>query len=477
MHDLPLDSQLHQRNVHTDAFATALSPLMLVFEYASARNTNCRAQPSLQEGMQTFQSVPTGPPPMRPTDKCQECTHWAGGWMWSLYVVTFTGIAAVSGLLAAFIVCVRPILKSIDEACKATEEAAGQLEVAAEELEQAAIMFEEDLPPTLKALEQASREFEDLGQSLNMLSSGFSLRRSTKRRRKRRPSQGENNGDVPADHQEDSEQASGGLMVPSTVGLESEGQAAMEAITKQTMGGISKVASDLNHMTRALVPAMDEWRIRLLNSLKGTDLKAQNGSAAPQASVAEADGLEGRQETSPGSRTVSPNWTSRWQGEPREHEDVAGAVGKDTVEGVLENSVESLPVATDGEPSMSTTAGSETSQRTTAETMSTDGDELQDRREVAMEVLDALLRAERAAQDAATASGDLQQAVRAAQEYGAFKDIDADFSGDSDALPTVMAASSIDQDFYDDEETPPLERGMDEDAVGNFEEAQPKAGQ
>eukprot|EP00803_Ostreobium_quekettii_P007590 evm.model.scf_184.3 EVM.evm.TU.scf_184.3 scf_184:11426-16355(-) len=398
--------------------------------------------------------------------------------MWSLYVVTFTGIAAVSGLLAAFIVCIRPILKSIDEACKATEEAAGQLEVAAEELEQAAIMFEEDLPPTLKALEQASREFEDLGQRLNMLSGGFSLRRSAKRRRKRRPSTGKNNGDIPMDRQEESEQADDGLLVPSAMGLEAEGQAAMEAITKQTMGGISKVASDLNHMTRALVPAMDEWRIRLLNSLKGTDVKAQGGRAAPRPSVAEPDGWGKRQEAVHGSGPASLDWISGWQGEPGEHEDVASAAEEGTVEGVLENSAQ-LPDATDGEASMSTAAGSETPLRATAETADKDGDDLQDRREVAMEVLDALLRAERAAQDAATASGDLQQAVRAAQESGAFDDVDvdADFSGDSDALPTVMAASPHDQDFYGDEETHPMERGMDEDAVDNLEEAQPKSGQ
>eukprot|EP00803_Ostreobium_quekettii_P001277 evm.model.scf_105.2 EVM.evm.TU.scf_105.2 scf_105:47348-49142(+) len=77
-----------------------------------ARKTACCVQKSHNEGMQTFQSVPVGPPPLNPTEKCQECGNWAGGWMWSLYVVTFTGIAAVSSLAVAFIVSVSPILKA-----------------------------------------------------------------------------------------------------------------------------------------------------------------------------------------------------------------------------------------------------------------------------------------------------------------------------------------------------------------------------
>eukprot|EP00803_Ostreobium_quekettii_P001278 evm.model.scf_105.3 EVM.evm.TU.scf_105.3 scf_105:49798-53982(+) len=380
-------------------------------------------------------------------------------------------------------VCMCVCVQSVDGACKASEKAAVKLEIAAEELEQAAIVFEEDLPPTLKALEHASREFEDLGQSLNMLSGGFSSRRSTKRRRKRRPSTGKDKGENLGEGQQDSEpDTKEGLMVTSTIDLEAmeaEGQAAMEAITKQTMNGIAKVAADLNNMTQAMMPTMDEWRVRLLKSLLQADRKANSESVAPQAAATENGSQKATTEASskripdtslePSSSTLS--WISGWQGKAREPDYPTGELEDEPAGASLEKAAERLSDVVDLQPVASTTTESEELEDTAAEDTLQEEDELQDRREAAMEVLDALLRAERAAQDAANASGDLQQAVRAAQKSGAFDDIDADFSGDSDALPTVMAASPHDQDFYSGDETHPLERGMDEDAVGSFDDA------
>lgn len=48
-------------------------------------------------------------------------------------------------------------VQSLDETCKATSDAAEKLEAAAEELEQAAIMFQDELPPALTGVEQASK--------------------------------------------------------------------------------------------------------------------------------------------------------------------------------------------------------------------------------------------------------------------------------------------------------------------------------
>lgn len=81
-----------------------------------------------------------------------------------------------------------------------------------------------------------------------------------------------------------------------------------------------------------------------------------------------------------------------------------------------------------------------------------------------MAVLEALFQAERAAHNAANASGVLQQAVQAAQLSGAFDDVDSDIIGDSDTLPTVIT-SPYDYNDVEEDETPPLERAMDEDSL------------
>ena len=77
-----------------------------------------------------------------------------------------------------------------------------------------------------------------------MLSGGFSSRRPPKRRRRRRPSQAASNGDGSMDGQQDLEHqdTSESLVISSAADRGgSEGQATMEALTKQTMSGISKV--------------------------------------------------------------------------------------------------------------------------------------------------------------------------------------------------------------------------------------------
>lgn len=81
--------------------------------------------------------------------------------------------------------------------------------------------------------------------------------------------------------------------------------------------------------------------------------------------------------------------------------------------------------------------------------------ELSPASDAALAVLDALYRAEQAAEDAATASVTLQQAVRRAERSGAFTDmdtnVDSDFIGDADTVPTVIT-SVFDDDAVKEEE-------------------------
>lgn len=79
------------------------------------------------------------------------------GWFWSTVMVFFLAVSTTSAALTAFLMYIRPLLKTFEETCKTTEKTSKQLEVAAIELEEAAIMFDEKLPPALKSVEAAGK--------------------------------------------------------------------------------------------------------------------------------------------------------------------------------------------------------------------------------------------------------------------------------------------------------------------------------
>jgi hypothetical protein len=78
-------------------------------------------------------------------------------------------LASVSALMAVLLVVMRPVLESVQRASDQAEETGRDLERAAEEMERTALLFQSDLPLTMREVQKASEEFELVGKQLNVV--------------------------------------------------------------------------------------------------------------------------------------------------------------------------------------------------------------------------------------------------------------------------------------------------------------------
>lgn len=78
-------------------------------------------------------------------------------------------VTSVASMVTVLVLCMRPALKAMADAAKQAEETSKDLERAAEEMERTALMFQNDLPLTMKEVQKASEEFELLGKQLNVI--------------------------------------------------------------------------------------------------------------------------------------------------------------------------------------------------------------------------------------------------------------------------------------------------------------------
>lgn len=78
-------------------------------------------------------------------------------------------LASVSALMVVLLVIMRPVLESVQRASDQAEETGRDLERAAEEMERTALLFQSDLPLTMREVQKASEEFELVGKQLNVV--------------------------------------------------------------------------------------------------------------------------------------------------------------------------------------------------------------------------------------------------------------------------------------------------------------------
>jgi hypothetical protein len=78
-------------------------------------------------------------------------------------------LASVAALMSVLVIFMRPVLESVTRASEQAEETGRDLEKAAEEMERTALLFQSDLPLTMKEVQKASEEFELVGKQLNVV--------------------------------------------------------------------------------------------------------------------------------------------------------------------------------------------------------------------------------------------------------------------------------------------------------------------
>ena len=90
----------------------------------------------------------------------------------SLWVVVLVSagltVSSILGAVTAMILYVRPLLKAAEQAAESTDAAARDVQNAAIEMEKTAIMFQQDVPTTMRELQKASDEWELVGKQLNV---------------------------------------------------------------------------------------------------------------------------------------------------------------------------------------------------------------------------------------------------------------------------------------------------------------------
>ena len=77
-------------------------------------------------------------------------------------------VSSILGAVTAMILYVRPLLKAAEQAAESTDAAARDVQNAAIEMEKTAIMFQQDVPTTMRELQKASDEWELVGKQLNV---------------------------------------------------------------------------------------------------------------------------------------------------------------------------------------------------------------------------------------------------------------------------------------------------------------------
>jgi len=339
------------------------------------------------------------------------------GWIGSMLVVFLVTVGSVAAALTAFVFYLRPALKTFEDTCKATEKASRQLESAAVELEEAAIMFDEKLPPALKSVEAASREFEDLGQSLNSLSGGLLSRRPARHRRREREHHKE--------HKSEDQETEMALVATEHGTEQGQSPSVPANIRRQTMQSLNKVASDIISFTHNFKPAMDSWR-KKLTSIVST-VEAERGASTEVVRAAAPKQLE---EPIDAERIMEPNGMTQREAmegvsiEVRGVSDAATSADDDDYGDISDLRMEDIFKNKD-------TLIARLSNESTGD--------------VASAIVDALYKAEQAAEDAARASGDLQEVVERARNSADWGDFIA--WGDEDASMTATSNEFFEPDY------------------------------
>ena len=87
----------------------------------------------------------------------------------SIGIVLGLTLSTFAALTTVVILYLRPVLMAAQRVVQQTEETAVDLEKAAEEMEKTALMFQEDVPLTLRDMQRASEEWELVGKQFNFL--------------------------------------------------------------------------------------------------------------------------------------------------------------------------------------------------------------------------------------------------------------------------------------------------------------------
>ena len=91
------------------------------------------------------------------------------GSMWVVVLASaLLTVSSIVGAVTAIILYVRPLLKAAERAVESTDAAARDVQNAAIEMEKTAIMFQQDVPTTMRELQKASDEWELVGKQLNV---------------------------------------------------------------------------------------------------------------------------------------------------------------------------------------------------------------------------------------------------------------------------------------------------------------------
>eukprot|EP00890_Picochlorum_soloecismus_P004875 jgi/Picsp_1/5389/NSC_02749-R1_hypothetical protein CHLNCDRAFT_142294 [Chlorella variabilis] len=95
--------------------------------------------------------------------------HQQQGSLWVVVLVSAgLTVSSILGAVTAMILYVRPLLKAAERAAESTDAAAQDVQNAAIEMEKTAIMFQQDVPTTMRELQKASDEWELVGKQLNV---------------------------------------------------------------------------------------------------------------------------------------------------------------------------------------------------------------------------------------------------------------------------------------------------------------------
>lgn len=89
---------------------------------------------------------------------------------WFAVAVVFgLTLSTLAGTFIVTVLYLRPTLKAAEKAAVAAGVAAVQMDIAAKEMEKTALLMQRDIPITMEEIQQASEEFELLGKQLNYL--------------------------------------------------------------------------------------------------------------------------------------------------------------------------------------------------------------------------------------------------------------------------------------------------------------------
>lgn len=349
-------------------------------------------------------------------------------WFFSVGIVALATISGLCTAFTCFVLYIRPVLQSLDETCKATADAAEKLESAADELEQAALMFQEELPPAVTAVEEASKEFQELGSTLNALSgglTGFAPRSRIHRAKNQSESSNDAKGDT-ALQGGYPDQPTDDSIVPQVKAIQTAARnsiATTQDIQKQTLQGIGKVASDIASLARTLTPAMEMWQSRLESLVSKVETEAKTNGPQDSTDIFRSGLLEG---------SDAQQWISAWKKKtdpPVSENGVEASSPEEQDEGIeskneTETTFNGVCVEIDNFGAQSASE-EENNALPLAEEGATNDSLVNghSRPESAVAVIEALYKAEQAAEHAAQASDDLQVAVARAQLSRAFEDI------------------------------------------------------